>query len=305
MAIATANITAQQAEIIRRYKQHVTKRELGQRGAARELQCSTSTVSQMFAGKYTGNAGRYIDRMGRVLEKAAYRRVMPQRPEYAETSVAERVREAMTTALIERALVFVEGGTGVGKTTTVRQFARAEDDIIYIEAGPGAGPAAVLKMLAAELGVETRGTQHGLRRRIVDELSGADLVIVVDEVDYMHEGAIQHLRLIHDNAEIGMVWVGTPAFLGKLRSRKSATVNQVLGRVAHRVDVGAINRDDVAMLGKTYDLDDEALDALAQGSAGQARRVVHALAVCHRNGWKVDAEHILRAFRELMPVLGE
>ena len=278
------------------------KEDVSQAPAARLLQISRAALCQTLSGKYSGDVQRIARAMATLLRRE-HARARSMRTPYVKTDIAEQVLEAITNAHAERAIVFVLGPTGIGKTTAAQHYAQEEPQAVYLEAGPSAAPLGFLRHIGSVLGVALSYQSYNMRIALTDALSGSDQLIIIDEADYLPESTLHHLRLIHDTARIGMVFIGTEAYLRMLWSRRSTTLDQFLGRVAYVVYPGQCAREDIERLAEPYGLDREALDILVDGACGQARRAALALYAVHRYGRGYSARFIRRAFRELMPVI--
>jgi hypothetical protein len=257
----------------------------------------------MLSHAYEGRVDAICDTMRRVIRMAALRSQAPDDPPYATTSITQQVIEVLGLAHAEQRIACVLGPTGVGKTMAVERYRQAEPDTIYIVAGPSCSPYALTRQLAEELDIDSANSTYDRRHAIAEALAESDRLLVVDEVDYPGEKTLQCLRLIHDQAGIGMVLIGTLSFLERIRRRKSSTAKQFLGRVAYARRLTECGADDLARIAAPYDLDEEALDALTEGACGQARRACNALVAAQRMaGGDLSARSITRAYESLLPV---
>ncbi len=295
--------TADQKETVERFSALMEKRDWSQPDAAKRLGVSPATLSQMLNHSYEGRVGVICETMQRVMRHAELRSHAPDDPPYATTSVTQQVVEVLGLAHAERRLACILGPTGVGKTMAVQRYREHEPDTIYLVAGPSCKPFSITKQLAAELDIDCAASTYDRRMAVAEALQDSDTLVVVDEIDYPNEKTLQCLRLIYDQADVGMVLIGTASFLEKIRRRKSSTAQQFLGRVAYARRVHSCSDDDLARIAEPYDLDDDALDALTAGACGQARRACNALIAAQRMAdGDLSAKAIRRAYETLMPV---
>jgi len=273
-----------------------------QEAAARLLGIAPGTLSPMLAETYVGRVGKICERMIRALTRARLIAAVPQDPPYVTTSVTKQVTDTLVLAHTERRMAMVLGPSGVGKTMAVRRYAEAEPETIYIVAGTESSPWAFMRRLAGLLRVPWHGSTYDMRLACADHLRNSDRLLVVDECDYQPERTLQTIRLIHDDARIGVALVATPAYLKHLRDAKSDTLQQVLGRIAYVAQVAPCCDDDLARIAAPFGLDDAAMDALVEGAHGQARRAVAALAAARRRSNDgITAAAVKRAYQALMP----
>jgi len=276
--------------------------------ACQRLRISRASLCEMLAFKYPGDVGRICATMVRFMADQKLRALAPAPPPFATTTISEQVVEALVVARIERLLAVVVGPTGVGKTAAVRAYCEQAPDVICVEAGTHAKSWTILHEIAMALGLEWPGCAalRDMRVRISDALAERGGLVIVDEVDYVPEATLQDLRFVQEAADLGLVLVGTLAFLMGLRGRESDTVDQALGRIGYVARVGPCSADDIARIAAPLDLGDGALAELVAGSGGQARRAVHALRAAQRCGEeRPTAAGIRRGFRTLLPLRAE
>jgi len=286
---------------------HYIKARLGgsRTKAARLLGCNTTTLSRILRRIYPGDVAAHVDRMMQVLRREMQRERIREDPPHAEISTTRRVDFTMRVAHLERRIAAILGGTGIGKTVAVRQYAEANDHVAYLVAGCTGSKQALARRIAQAVHVPPTYRADTTLDRIVEALTGTDWLLVVDEIDEVPPESLRLLREIHDAARVGIVIVGTEGFLEALRAKGSRVINQFLGRVAYVAHVSGLGRDDVEAIAAPYNLDTEALGVLVETAAGQARRVAMLLVNAQRsNGQQVTAKAIRRARTELMPVLG-
>lgn len=298
------NWTESQKETAQRFRAWAReKAEKSNSEIAELLDCSPAVVSQMLKGSYSGDVDKYVRRMGQILKRQRKRSVAPVEPSFVKNTTAKKVIEGLWNAHTEKTLVFVVGPTGVGKTRAAKHYCNRDAAARYLATGEGCRPRALVGALADLLDVETsgRGT-WGLRRDISRSLRGSDQLLVLDEVDYLPEKTHQVIRQIHDEAGCGVVLVGTPACLRRLRESKSDTKAQIMGRVARVVELGPCSDRDLREIAGQWDLDQETVDALVNSSEGQARRLTQILRAAQRRSEleDLDEEKVREAGQELM-----
>jgi len=305
MATTEARWNLREREIASRYFGQCERRQMGNEAIGREIGCSSPLVSQLRAQTYTGRVGLYIAAMVRAMERSEARdRYRTTEIKFTRTSVAERVIGALRLVHVRGDVGVIIGPTGVGKTCAAREYASEQPDTIYLIGGPNASPKSVLNLIATEVGLSWCGPQFDLRNALCRRLSGTGRLLILDEADFVSETTVQHLRIIQDESRIGLAILGTEAYLGRLRGRRSPTLNQFLGRVGLEVHVGECSDADLGMIADGYNLDGAALAVLFKGAQGQARRAVKALAnarAMSNNG--MSAAVLVEAFEQLPKLL--
>ena len=188
---------------------------LSQAQAARLLGVSSSTLSQVLSGKYAGDVARVAEKMLRALDRAERRANAPKRPDFVMTSVAEEVLATLRTAHDEGVMAVVMGPSGVGKTAAVDCYRRAEPETILITMRPmgrrgyvGGGRPLMIR-LAKAVGLEFAYNASSMDNieAVGETLKGSGRLVIIDEIDYATEEALQVIRMIHDIAQVGIARV--------------------------------------------------------------------------------------------------
>jgi len=301
MSTAVEKWTKDNRDVARRFKAFRQVAGLSQRDAATLLRTSDSIVSQVETGTYAGNVDRIVASMQRAMKRFAERSKTPAKPRFRKTVVAEKVLHLLRWAHLDRSLFVVLGDPGIGKTMASLRYARSEKDVIHITLGPGCSPRSVLHDLTDALRIPWRNAVRDMRREIISALKGTDILVVTDDGDWLghHQDTLHHLRIIQEDALIGMVILATPAFESDLRRRANGTTQQFLDRAAvHRLQ--SSSDDDLDTVTREYELDAEARRVLRLGCGGSARRAVNAVRLAARMGdGAITAPRIESALKNL------
>jgi len=283
---------------------YMREREISRKGAARMLGCDPSNVGRLLRHVYGGDVAGLVARIKQVLEREHQRHRVPHDPPHAEIGTTEMVHRTMQIAHLERRIAAILGGTGVGKSVAAQEYARRNDHVAYLVAGCTGSKGTLARRIAEALHVAPSYRMDRTVDRIIQAARGTDWLLVIDEMDEVPPDSLRLIREIHDAAQIGIVVIGTEAFLEALRAKASRVINQFLGRVAYVEHVQPLGRDAVEAIAAPYGLDPEALDVLTETAHGQARRVAMLLVNAQRAGGQhLTAKAIRKARAELMPVL--
>ncbi len=277
--------TQEHKDIARRFKAFREFTGLSQRDAATLLRTSDSIVSQIETGTYAGNVERICACMDKAMTRHAERSKAPVRPRYRKTIIAGQILELMGWARLDRDLYVILGSPGIGKTMASAQHAKVEQDVIHLTLGPGCSPRSVLHDLTDALGIAWRNAVRDMRRQITAALKGTDVLVVADDGDWLahHQDTLHHLRLIQEEAQIGMVILATPTLEGDLRRRANGTTQQFLDRaIICRLDPSP--KEDLETVTRQYKLDDETRKVLRMACGGSVRRAVTAVRLATRIG---------------------
>lgn len=192
-------------------------RIISQTRMAREAGLSAPTISQWLNDKYKGNNTTVKDKLSAWLSTHAQSAdvTMAARPEHAgwvETPTSKEIERAFVLARSLPSMAVVYGAPGVGKTSTIKRYARTTPNVWTVTASPAVGSmAAILKLIG--IAVNSRGgyRNYDLARDITNRITGTRGLLVIDEFQHLSLPALEQVRAIHDAAEVGIALVGNEA----------------------------------------------------------------------------------------------
>ncbi|EBB7160014.1 AAA family ATPase [Salmonella enterica] len=244
---------------------------------ARAIGRSVTTMNQYVQGKYNGDIADMEERIGnfirRVREKQNALRIDER---FVSTPTARKGLEVLAYAHQECEICVLYGAAGLGKTITLKEYARRDDAVIFIEADPGYTARTLLEELCGRLRLSKNGNIHTLIDLCVEKLKGTGRLLIIDEAELLPYRALEVIRRLHDKAGIGVVMAGMPRLITNLKGRRGEFA-QLYSRVALALDMGnSLAREDFDQI--AVDLMPEAEDqkirnALYDQSKGNARRL--------------------------------
>ncbi|EGU2358947.1 AAA family ATPase [Salmonella enterica] len=244
---------------------------------ARAIGRSSATMNQYLQGKYNGDIADMEERIGnfirRVREKQNALRIDER---FVSTPTARKGLEVLAYAHQECEICVLYGAAGLGKTITLKEYARRDDAVIFIEADPGYTARTLLEELCGRLRLSKNGNIHTLIDLCVEKLKGTGRLLIIDEAELLPYRALEVIRRLHDKAGIGVVMAGMPRLITNLKGKRGEFA-QLYSRVALALDMGnSLDREDFDQI--AVDLMPEAEDqkirnALYDQSKGNARRL--------------------------------
>lgn len=244
---------------------------------ARAIGRSVTAMNQYVQGKYNGDIADMEERIAnfirRVREKQNALRIDER---FVSTPTARKGLEVLAYAHQECEICVLYGAAGLGKTMTLKEYARRDDAVIFIEADPGYTARTLLEELCGRLKQNKNGNIHTLIDLCVEKLKGTGRLLIIDEAELLPYRALEVIRRLHDKAGIGVVMAGMPRLIVNLKGKRGEFA-QLYSRVALALDMGnALDREDFDQI--AVDLMPEAEDqkirnALYDQSKGNARRL--------------------------------
>lgn len=231
-------------KLIKRVEEYMALNKWNLRQLSDALKFPASTLSQWRAGKYPGDNHQInvaVERFLRIEAQKKFARDLS----FVEIRNSRRIWNVLETAHADGVIGVVIGDTGTSKTMSVKEYCK-DNDVIYLEANRTYRmPNEYLRKIHVhkKVGKDGRGSLNAMYNDIVEELRGTNTLIVIDQADYLNLGAIDVFRAISDEAEIGVVFVGLPSFLRKLRGNEPE-VRQVRDRVKVKIELGAYSAEE-------------------------------------------------------------
>ena len=245
---------------------------------ARLARLSTTTISQLLAGKYPTDPAKHLAAILAAIRTVSDRASVSSVP-YVETALYRMLEMTADRARKYGNFGVLTGYVGVGKTAAIKHYQASHEHTVLIEANPNMTAGVLLRDLLAALAAPEHRSLDGKFANVVEAVRGTTKLIVIDEAETLLPQCLHYLRRIRDKAGIGVVLVGTEKLLSLLRV-EHGQFDQIRSRVgfwpapvkcASRADADAIAQ---AALSDQGELADEVLIALWAYCQGSVRMLV-------------------------------
>lgn len=262
---------------------------------AKKAGIDASTMSRLMKGEYGGQADENMAKVMDVIERDKARvQTRIKKVPFVENVVFDRISTALNVAWEDGKIVVITAESGVGKTTSIKEYADREHNVVVIEADNTFTMLNLLEVLAKK--VEAKGTRTREKAKIaeaiIEKLKDSDVLLIIDEAEYLSDEALDILRRIHDKAGIAVALVGMPRLLNNVIGGKEAH-KQIYTRMNHeRLD--EIGRDDIRLLmEQVFDkIPEDVVDLFERVSKGITRVAVDLLRNVQRVMIKNELEEV-------------
>ncbi|MCR1838628.1 AAA family ATPase [Pasteurella caecimuris] len=238
----------------------IKEEKLLQSNVAKELGYTPAVLSAYLKGTYTGDnkaVEKAIENWLKTQEKKV--RVFVEAPHFIEIPTAKKVFSALDMAKILPTMVTVYGASGVGKTKACQEYAKNNQNVWMITASPArATLSSILFELALALGInDAPRRKDRLSRMITKKIKGTQGLVIVDESDHLPYDALEELRIIQEEAEVGFALIGND----KVYTRIQGGINQaheyarLWSRIGNNCGVKASTKGDIKAIAQAWGLD--------------------------------------------------
>lgn len=245
-------------------KEYMAETKTSQSEIARLTGLSPATISQFLKGAYAGNNEQIAYTITKVLEVETRRKETVQIPGFVPTSVSEDVLAVVKHAHDYRDIGVIYGSAGIGKTMALKQYAAETPGTVFITVNPTiSNSKAILEELVEKLGKQEYGDRRKLRRTIVSILKDSGRLVIIDEAQHLQMSALETLRSIYDECNIGLVLCGNETVYTQMRGKaRAADFAQLFSRVGIRRYLnGKVDKEDVKkILSQEAEVSKECLD---------------------------------------------
>ena len=200
---------------------------LTQAQVSRESGVSQARLGQWLKGTYAGDQAATDQQLANWLRdrerEIELKGTCPEEPAWYETRNAKLIFERLDFARFFKEVAVIYGDAGASKTHALRRYAATHENVFFITGDPAIKdlPAILSEIIDAMEIKEVKRTARDMRRAILDRVDGAKAVILIDESQYLNDGALNGLRGLYDaakqqNGGFGLVLCGNDEVFGKV-----------------------------------------------------------------------------------------
>jgi DNA transposition AAA+ family ATPase len=286
-------------------QQVMKERRYTQSAVARAIGYSDSSVSQWLAGKYKGDVAALEHAVRGFLErdseKVRNRRI---KLKFVETTTSARVFDACRMCHLDGEIGVVHGDAGAGKTTSIKEYAKRNSDVILIEADRSYTTSDLFREIHKKCGFDGEGNLNKMKDDIIDRLEDSGRLIIIDEPESLSVRALDLLRRINDKAHVGILFCGLERFMENLRLRQTDFA-YLYTRVSFKIALDSLLPEDVeAIVNEVLQEGDGLWQAFWNECHGNGRvlekLVGRSLRLAELNGVPVSSEIVREAAKMLV-----
>lgn len=181
-----------------------------QKQIADECGFSAPLISQFMNRTYNGDNKKVADTLNKYLIIAKDRlNCCKANVFYPELENTKRVTFAVHYAHTNCEMVLIRGDSGAGKTMALKMYVEQNAGVIFVTANASTKSAtSILSKIAVAAGRHPNGNKKFLMETLVSYLKDTKRLIIIDEADHLILNALQAVRNLNDEANVGIVLSG-------------------------------------------------------------------------------------------------
>ncbi|MEW5819345.1 MAG: AAA family ATPase [Cyanobacteriota bacterium] len=205
-----------------RLKSHIESNNLKHNEVAKAIGYSETALSQWFNDSYKADTKGIDENIKAYLEREEARKSeIIKNPEYILTDAVKTIVETAKLCHLDKRMRVICGEAGVGKTTAVKQYSKNSNSVIVINSNITIRPKKLCRLFYEKLGYAGKATVGDMLDEIISRLRHSDRLIIVDEAEYLPYEALEIIRTIYNECQIGILLIGTPELYYNLKGQSN------------------------------------------------------------------------------------
>lgn len=204
-----------------------------QESAAGRIGYSAGTLSQYRKGLYNGDVIKLEAKLREIFAvKEAAESYLSVIPDYAPTSISEKVYATIRLCHLKGGLAIECGDAGIGKTKAAKKYVQDfPSSAFYVCVNPClTSVTAFLKLLCKTFRLPI-GRKDDMWLELNEHLQGTKKVIIVDEAQHLTIKSIDSIRALFDeNPGIGIIFIGNVETVTNRRNKSKTSFSQINNR---------------------------------------------------------------------------
>ncbi|HIF6018600.1 TPA: AAA family ATPase [Vibrio parahaemolyticus] len=256
-----ASEAANQTDVLMRVRTLTESKVISNSQIAKEISVSPATLSQILNGAYKADPSKMIEKLSKWLRLREERNNAPSiNPGFVMTQTAKQITDDLTYAQVTESIVVIFGASGVGKSETLREYKRNNNNVWMVTASPSRSSLTeCLYELALELGLDDAPRRKGMLARVIrNRLVGSEGLVIIDEADHLDYPTLEELRIMQEETGIGMVLVGNNKVYSQLTGgRRDEDFARLFSRIAKKRGIHKTKLADVRAIADAWNVDGE------------------------------------------------
>jgi DNA transposition AAA+ family ATPase len=142
------------------------------------------------------------------------------------------------------------GPSGVSKTLTAKRYQERKQGVSLVTVDPTKKTlTSILRAISCQAGIGVGGmSSDECLDRLIERFRDTDRLLIIDEAHFLNWEAFEVIRTIHDQAGIGICYMGMPRLYSQMRGGKGYLWDQILSRISFGRGISRIEKEDVKII---------------------------------------------------------
>jgi DNA transposition AAA+ family ATPase len=193
-----------------------------------------------------------------------------------ETDDLRRISNAIQIAHAEKDIALIIADAGSGKSTAAAWYTKFnEKSVVLIHVVSGMNRRMLVHEIARQLSIDIMKVAFNtLVKNVSDMLFERDMVVILDEADYLRADALEFTRrLVYDLGQSGLVLIGLPRLKYQIQNLRNDH-RQLESRIGVCLHLSGLSRVDAAKIAESVwsKIDKKIVDAIYHVSKSDVRQ---------------------------------
>lgn len=225
------------------------KYDISQNQAAKAMGYSGAVLSAYMKGTYKGNIENLEDAAVKWVARTEQAHAHKKVP-IIQTGDLKKMTNAIRRAHSDQDIALIVADAGSGKTTAAKCY--QEENMrttVLVNVFSGMNRKMLVIDIANQLGIDTtRVPLNLLISNVAAALSDRNMVVVIDEADYLKPDALEFTRrLVYDLGQSGLVLIGLPRLTAMIQNLRNDH-RQLESRVGINLQLGGLQKPDAELI---------------------------------------------------------
>ncbi len=211
---------------------YISNTKRSQSAVSKGIGISAAALSQFLSRSYMGSNEDVAIKAEQFMNRESERKNYTPKPGFtSKLKNTLKINSALDYTFNRNSICIVIGDAGCGKTTALQNYTELNNGAVYVQAdATKSSPRAILNLIVKTFGFKIRGTTSEILDKIIEELTGTNCLLIIDEAQHLTERSFDTIRAINDKAEIGIVYAGTPNIFNRMFGKRADELDQVYSR---------------------------------------------------------------------------
>jgi DNA transposition AAA+ family ATPase len=228
-------------EFVKIVKEYLSENETSQASLSQKAGVNPSVLSSIISNDYKGDTQRYTKQVLNYIKKSSISK------ELIDTTNMMMAKMITTKAYEHNAMAVICGKAGAGKSESCKSICKSMGNGIYIECDAYITTRGLFGKITKALGITGKRGLSDTLEVICEYLKHQDIVLFVDEAEYLQHKTLEMLRRIWDFSNTSIIFVGTEIIVENLKRH-----TQLYSRIQYKWEFKPLDFEETKQICQRY-----------------------------------------------------